>query len=347
MNPKVSVILSIYNVEKYIEKCVSSVLSQTFQDFEVIMVDDGSTDNCPKISDSYKEIDNRITVIHKENQGLGYARNTGLEAANGEYVCFFDSDDFFDKEMLSKMYSLAQRNSLDAIVCGFRRVDINGYPIKEQPEVETYTEIIGHKNNILHVLSIIEPLNKGRNNYSMSVCKAMFNRLFLIENNLRFKSERDFISEDMIFDIDFFLRANKVGIIPETYYNYRFNPESLTHKKKPDLYKRFKKQFEEVLNRLMAGGIYESELLNAAYRYLICSTNSVVYSAIANDYPRPEVNDIFIEISSDKQFWQNVLKKYPIEKMESPHRQLLKSILKKRIWMWRVFVFLSKIKNHK
>ena len=94
MKPKVSIIVPVYNVEKYLDRCMESLLNQTLKDIEIILVDDGSPDNCPQICDEYAKKDSRVKVVHKVNAGLGYARNSGLDVASGEYVAFVDSDDY-------------------------------------------------------------------------------------------------------------------------------------------------------------------------------------------------------------------------------------------------------------
>ena len=98
MEKLISIVLPIYNVEKYIEKCMDSVLNQTYKNIEVILVDDGSPDRCPKICEEYAKKDNRIKVVHKENGGLSDARNAGIKVANGEYITFIDSDDYIDQD---------------------------------------------------------------------------------------------------------------------------------------------------------------------------------------------------------------------------------------------------------
>ena len=96
---KVSIIVPVYNVEKYIDRCMKSLMNQTLHEIEIILVDDGSPDSCPQMCDEYAKQDTRVKVIHKENAGLGYARNSGLEIATGEYVAFVDSDDYVDTQM--------------------------------------------------------------------------------------------------------------------------------------------------------------------------------------------------------------------------------------------------------
>lgn len=98
----VSVVLPIYNVEKYLNRCVKSVVNQSYKSLEIILVDDGSPDNCPTLCEDWAKKDSRIKVVHKENAGLGYARNTGIENATGEYICFFDSDDYIALDAIEK-----------------------------------------------------------------------------------------------------------------------------------------------------------------------------------------------------------------------------------------------------
>lgn len=115
--PTVSIIVPVYKVEKYIRKCVDSILAQTLHDIEIILVDDGSPDNCPQICDEYAKLDDRIKVIHKKNGGLSDARNKGVEAAKGKYIGFVDSDDYIAQDMYETLYNLAQSYHADVSVC--------------------------------------------------------------------------------------------------------------------------------------------------------------------------------------------------------------------------------------
>ncbi len=123
---KISVIVPIYNVEKYLDRCVSSIVGQTFRDFELILVDDGSPDGCPAICDEYAEKDSRIRVIHKENGGLSSARNAGLDIARGEYISFIDSDDYISERMLEALFGAIERAGADICSCGIVNVYEDG-----------------------------------------------------------------------------------------------------------------------------------------------------------------------------------------------------------------------------
>lgn len=117
----ISIIVPIYNVERYIRKCLDSIANQTYKDFEVLMINDGSTDRSAEIAETYLH-DNRFQLINKSNGGQGQARNIGLEKAKGEYVCFIDSDDFIASEYLEILYGLLKNNSADIAQCGVNRV---------------------------------------------------------------------------------------------------------------------------------------------------------------------------------------------------------------------------------
>ena len=119
--PKISVIVPVFKVEKYLDRCIRSVLAQTFRNFELILVDDGSPDRCPKMCDEWAKNDSRIRVIHQSNQGLSAARNAGIRAAVGEYISFIDSDDWVSATMLSDLYRLLIKYDADISVCGFKK----------------------------------------------------------------------------------------------------------------------------------------------------------------------------------------------------------------------------------
>ena len=136
MNELITVIIPIYNVEKYIYECVYSVLKQTYTNLEIILVDDGSPDNCGKICDDYAKKDSRIKIIHKPNGGLSDARNSGIDIASGEYITFIDSDDFIAEDMIEYMYLNAVKNHTDISVCQKQPVDEDGNIIFDKLQCE-------------------------------------------------------------------------------------------------------------------------------------------------------------------------------------------------------------------
>ncbi len=149
----ISVIIPVYKVEKYVEKCIQSVINQTYENLQIILVDDGSPDNCGKICDEYAKKDHRIEVIHKSNGGLSDARNKGLEIAKGEYIGFVDSDDYIEADMYEVLYNLLKQYNADVSICNFYTVSQGKISVKnadnginEYNRIEILKEILLDKN---------------------------------------------------------------------------------------------------------------------------------------------------------------------------------------------------------
>lgn len=223
---QLSIIVPIYNVEKYLDRCMESLLNQTLGDIEIIMVDDGSPDRCPQMCDKYAKRDNRIKVVHKKNGGLGYARNSGLEVATGEYVAFVDSDDYVDIRMYETLYSKAVEYDADAVFCGLRR-SFNDKRFVARRDVETETIFFGNnvKNLALDFIAS-EPKEKCEHKYEMSVWHSIYRSKLIKDASIKFMSERDIVSEDLPFQVEFFKVANTVCFIPDVLYTYCMNNTS-------------------------------------------------------------------------------------------------------------------------
>ena len=219
----VSVIVPVYNVEQYLDRCLKSITEQTYKNLQIILVDDGSPDNCPKICDAWAGRDSRIEVIHKQNAGLGMARNSGLEIAKGEYVFFFDSDDYVDKTIVEKCLAKAKENNSDVVVFGHVVVFDNGYT-KERKISKEKTLFVG--SEVKHTL--LPAMFTYSLGFGVSACK-MFNLKVLKNSGVRFVSERELASEDAVFSLEVFSKINSVSIVPEGLYYYYQRENSLTH----------------------------------------------------------------------------------------------------------------------
>lgn len=217
MNPEISIIVPVYNVEKYLKRCIDSILNQSFENFELILVDDGSTDNSGKIVDEYEGIDKRIRVIHKENGGQGSARNRGLDIAKGNYIGFVDSDDWIHRDMYKYMYKFITEDDTDIVQVGH---DI----VKEY--------ISDEKCNLsdIKVICIDNIIDKFTDCNSFEILPFIFpvNKLYKKEiwKELRF-SEGKF-AEDLRIIYKIYFKVSKFKSIDFKFYNYYMSPNSST-----------------------------------------------------------------------------------------------------------------------
>ena len=219
---KFSVIVPVYKVEGYLEQCVGSVLQQTYTDFELILVDDGSPDRCPEMCDNFSQKDNRIKVIHKKNGGLSSARNAGLDIATGDYVVFLDSDDFWnDQEALSKLNSSIASLNPDVAVFGCTDIIIFGctdwdiHTNKKVVSRSSYNQEImqsNDKNMILHYLLSEKKLPGGSTVF-------MTRRKIIERNSIAFKEGIN--AEDYDWVLEVFLNADSFAAIDNPFYTYR------------------------------------------------------------------------------------------------------------------------------
>ena len=207
----ISVIVPVYNVEAYVAKCIESIQNQSYQHLEIILVDDGSTDDSGDICDQYAAYDDRIKVIHQENGGISAARNTGIEAANGDYIAFVDSDDYIAPNMYEDMLHILKDNDLDILECTAFR-DKDG------------TIIEGCNDGSLEIFNRHEALKMAMHDCFIAVWSQMYKRSAI--GDVRFPVGRKF--EDTAVSYLFIANTNRVGHINRCYYYYRLNPNSIT-----------------------------------------------------------------------------------------------------------------------
>ena len=222
MKPKISVIVPVYNVEKYIEECLNSIINQTLKDIEIIIVNDGSTDKSYKIIDRISRKDSRITVINQENSGVSKARNVGMMSAKGDYISFIDPDDYIKKDMLEKMYTLAEKNNCEVVQCNY-----NIYNNEEYSEIHQNIK----PNKVLEKNEIENYLKCGLIDGSLTtyVWDKIYKTKFLKENKLKFNEDLSMF-EDWYFIMDLVSRIKKFIFLPENLYYYRIVLNSLSRK---------------------------------------------------------------------------------------------------------------------
>lgn len=203
----ISVIVPVYKVEKYLDRCVQSIVDQTYRNLEIILVDDGSPDNCGAMCDAWAEKDSRIKVIHKENGGLSDARNAGMAAATGEYIAFVDSDDWIEPEMYQRLYDALITTDSDIASCGARRVWLDAKPAQEV--CATY------KDSVLEYEDIMKAFIS-----SDGVIQTVWDKLYRRNILINVPFPVGMIHEDEFWSWQVIARAKRVVTVKESYYNY-------------------------------------------------------------------------------------------------------------------------------
>ena len=219
-NPLISVIVPVYNVEKYLDRCVESIVNQTYTNLEIILVDDGSPDNCPQMCDAWAEKDSRIKVIHKENGGVSSARNAGIDSATGEYIGFVDSDDTIDENMYEVLKNSIVKEHVQLSVCGYK------YNNKEY--IPDKVKIVDSESALLLMFD---------NNYKafegFSVNKLYINSI-IKNSGIRFLDSY-MVCEDTLFNFNYIKLCTNVVLIDYCGYNYFIREDSATHSGKLDM----------------------------------------------------------------------------------------------------------------
>lgn len=220
-NNMISVIIPIYRVENYLEKCIESVRNQTYRDMEIILVDDGSPDGCGAICDRYRNLDGRIKVLHKENGGLSDARNKGIDMATGEYILFVDSDDFIHPQMLEILYHAIQETGADISVCGFKEVGEKDEVIPESIAIEEELEIFENQ----------EVMNQLQHKNLITV--VAWNKLYkreIFADDIRYPKGR--LHEDEFLIHQVLHRCKRTVYVERELYYYVRREDSITGKVK-------------------------------------------------------------------------------------------------------------------
>lgn len=330
--PKVSIIVPIYNVEKYLDRCMDSLLNQTLMDIEIIMVDDGSPDNCPKMCDEYAKNDNRVKVVHKKNGGLGFARNSGLDVATGEYVAFVDSDDYVGLDMYKTLYDKAEVDKCDAVFCGFRtEVRQNKWIYSDEVDAD---KLWRGKDVQVFMLDMIASGAgvKAERLYQMSVWHSIYNRSIIEENHLRFVSEREVASEDIPFQVDFLSKANIVVYVSKTFYSYCLNGTSLTATLKPEKYARYKQ-----LRACLLSKSSDAEYVSRVNRLFIGYTRSYLYDIMNSTWK--DKKDMLRQIQSDD-IWIAVGRSYSPTNLPFVSKSIYQFILSSSAWVLYLWMYL-------
>lgn len=234
MSPKISIIVPIYNVGEYLPICIESILNQTFEDFELLLINDGSTDNSYEICKKYKEKDSRIQIFNQHNGGVSSARNIGLSNASGIYTIHVDGDDYVEINMLKELYNLTNNGTTDIVIADFYiNTDKSVTNIKQRSN--------GKKENT--IADILDGKLHG------SVCNKLLRTSIYKDNNIRF-DESIIMCEDLLFSIKFLLHVSSIKNAEKGYFHYVYRNNSCVNSRSPRLFDSYLSVTEKLENLL-------------------------------------------------------------------------------------------------
>ena len=325
---KISIIVPIYNVAKYLDKCVTSLISQTLTDIEIILVDDGSTDACPQICNQYAKMDNRIKVIHKRNGGLSSARNAGLEIITGDYYMFVDSDDWLDKETCEVCYEYATKYQSDCLMFSYVKEfddhSIINHTFSNEFIQWTKKQIVNKFHRRLFGLVNEELARPQDSDLIVSACMQLFKSEMY--KHIRFVDTKEIGTEDCWYQILVYENCEKFIYIDRPFYHYlRINENSLTTKYNPYLFERWQTMFD-YMERFIAEN-------NKGQEYALALQNRIALSILGLGINQTHSNDTLIEGSAH-------LKTMLISKRYSSALSQLRTSYMP--FAWKVFFFLAK-----
>ncbi len=345
MKDFISVIIPIYNVEQYLPQCINSVLNQTYTKLEIILVDDGSPDNCGKISDEYAQKDSRIKVVHKKNAGLGEARNTGLEVATGEYIYFIDSDDWIEPNMLYTLLEEMENENADFVMCGFKKCAEGLDPVMDR---HTESKQTFSKKQVMEQLlfPMIAQKSDVREDYTINMCvwTNLYKRSIIETHHIRFLSEREYLSEDICFNLEYLKYTKHAVLLPDTFYCYRYNPTSLTSRYKGAEYDMLVRLYAEVC-KIVDQIQIEDEPEFRKQRFFLTKTREVLFRLANSNFSLKKRIKICGKILSDNTL-QTVLSEYPMKNYAKKYK--IPAILMQKKLAWAtvmLFYFTKKLRK--
>ena len=260
--PLLSIIVPVYDVENYLQKCIDSILAQTFTDFELILVEDGSPDDCPALCDAAAAKDARIRVLHQKNGGLSAARNAGLDVARGEWIGFVDSDDYIAPEMYEKLYRAVQQTGADFALCDYAEVDEAGTPSNARTHVVIPQKIFTERELL--------------QNAYLTMMQVAWNKLYrrTIFAQLRYPVGK--LNEDIFMSPDICLQAQKAVVVPEALYYYVQRGGSIMGKTRTLRHYDAAEAAQRYWNCLVENRVYET--LPAAAEYTFGTVNKIYWA---------------------------------------------------------------------
>lgn len=320
----ISIIIPIYNVELYLEKCINSVLKQTYKNIEIILVNDGSTDNCRKICEDFLKLDSRVKVFHKENGGLSDARNYGISNATGEYITFIDSDDYVKEDFIEKLYSAITRNKCDIAICGHEDLYPDRIKTYEFSEKNVCEKVMDKEETLKHMLY--------KDGYDVSAWAKLYKKSLF--DKVSFPKGRLF--EDAATTYKLIILSEKIVYINYIGYEYVIRKNSISNEnfneRKLDLILSTNEMCDEIENLF-------PNLKDACIRRRVYANFSTLrfMKNISNDYDE-KISEMICMI---KKYKMNILLDRNTPKRDK--FAILSLMLGKNIFfsMWSIYSYIS------
>lgn len=341
-NIAITVIVPVYNVERYLDECMQSLLGQTLKSMEIILVDDCSPDGSGAICDRYAQQYPNVRVIHKAvNEGPGFARNTGLESARGDYVAFLDADDIVEPDTYRKAYEFAKREDLDMARFRFCRFDDEGHTTGLDLREQAPVLFSGNDNIKRFALEILErpadepvlcPYDLG------SAWGGIYRASMLKVADVKFPRER--MHEDVLFNFKLLQHAQRLGAMNQTLYHYRINTSSLSRRLDLTRLKR-SEQFVRLMIKLMNELGYPATDEIYAMGYYVGMLRVCVMDVMQSNLPMAEKKRWFRE-NVKAAYCQHVCSTYPTQRLQLKHRVLHEAIRHGHFWATYLIVILYK-----
>ncbi len=317
MNPVISIIVPVYNVEAYLNRCMESIREQTIKEMEIILVDDGSTDNSGIICDEWAGKDSRITVIHKKNGGLTDAWKTGVRASHGEYIGFVDSDDFIDKNMYEVLLKKASECNADITVCGLVFAFENQNRPERKENSRFLKDVYGREQIIRELFPAL--INDG-SFFGRSLQAARVTKLFkrsIVVNNLQYCNEGVSVGEDLQLTFSAFCDAGKIACLKDFYpYHYWINEASITGRHDPEYADKICSLNRQILFIQKEKGVYDFR--KQIYNDLV----SLTVLGIKNEICRNQMADRKMILKNIKSFCSHKEVKEALDHYHMPNLKL-------------------------
>lgn len=327
---RVSAIVPVYNVAEYLEQCVVSLLDQTHPFVEIVLVDDGSTDGSEVLCDRLAAKHPSVKVVHKANEGLGYARNTGLDnlEQSSDYVMFVDSDDWLENDAVAKLSATLGSVPADIVLSGHMKKGADGKTLFVfRLDDERYEHDI-IREELIPRLCGSSP--SGNDSLPMSACSNLYRRSLIERESVRFPSEREMISEDFVFNFAMFLHAEIVVTCSYVGYNYRTSQGSLTTRYRQDRFEACLRFYNTCCEMIASENLPEECLMRLTKSFFI-------YLRMCINQERLKIKDMRYRDALQNVRWmvgngtvKNAIRSYPIAKLGFKQRLFLNMVQKRR-----------------